>query len=248
MTCSVDPWDEVWDAYEARRTATAVASAALPPLPGPQPAAVPQAARRRGWWTPLLASAVFGLGCVAGSAWPVLNLYALVLRQDSPGLLRQLDLSPLRDDLRQALRAQAGLRMPGEQGGAERLLAGMAEDMAQALARPGALEQVVLARGAGAWPSRDPAAPPLRLRTVAWGGTAVELAPPDGPGGFRLDLAWSGGAWQAVGMRLLDPPAAAWPAAPTARPPALQAALPPALQATLPPAPQAALPPPQWPG
>jgi hypothetical protein len=224
MTRSIDPWDEVWDAYEARRGAVAMASAMMPPSPPqPQPAVpVPAVARRRGgrgWWTPLLATAVFGLGCVAGSAWPVLNLYALVLRQDSPGLLRQLDLMPLRGELRQGLRAHAGLRMPGEHGGAERLLAGMAEEMAEALARPGALEQVVLARHGGAWPPRDPAAPPLWLRAVAWGGTAVELAPPDGPGGFRLDLAWSGGAWQAVGLRLLDPPGAA-------RPLALQAALP----------------------
>jgi hypothetical protein len=204
MTSSVDPWDEVWDAYEARRAATA-AAASLAPLPPLQPVGPRRCAR--GWLKPLLAVAVFGLGCAAGSAWPVLNLYALVLRQDVPALLRQLDLAPAREGLREGLRAHAGLQGPAATG-AERLLAGMAEEMAAALARPGALEQVLLARQAAA-------APPLRL--AGWGGTAVELAPLAGPGGFRFELVWTGQGWRAAKARLLDPP--------TAPPVGLQAAL-----------------------
>ncbi|MCG7359872.1 hypothetical protein MHZ93_01200 [Roseomonas sp. ACRSG] len=202
MTSSVDPWDEVWDAYEARRAAKATAAANLAPTPSPQPA---RPGRWQGWLKPLLAGAAFSLGCAAGSAWPVLNLYGLVLRQDVPALLRQLDLAPARDGLREGLRAHAGLHGPAT-GGAERLLSGMAEDMAAALARPGGLEQLLQA-----------GAPPLRL--AEWGGTAVELAPREGHGGFRLDLAWAGQGWRVARAGLLQPAPA---------PPGLQAALPPA--------------------
>ena len=204
MTTSVDPWDEIWDAYEARRAANAAAVSPLPPL---------QAAELRrphGWLKSLLAVAAFGLGCAAGSAWPVLNHYGLVLRQDVPALLRQLDLSAAGDGLREELRMHAGLRGPAANG-AERLLAGMAEEMAAALVQPGALEQVLLASGA----------PPLRL--AEWGGTAVELAPQEGAGGFRLELVWAGQGWRAAKARLLRPPAAAplglQAALPLARPP-----------------------------
>lgn len=204
MTDCTDPWDEVWDAYEARRAATAVAASGRQPLPLPQPETTVQE-QRRGWLKPLaVAGVVFCLGCTAGSAWPVLNLYGLVLRQDMPGLLRQLDLGPVQDGLRQGLRAHAGLHGPTEANGAERLLAGMAEDMVAALARPGILEQVLLARRDGA---------PL-LRLAEWGGTAVELAQPDGPGGFRFDLVWTGQGWQAAGARLLEAPPAAAPPGP----------------------------------
>jgi hypothetical protein len=205
MRTSVDPWDEVWDAYEARRAATEVVA---PPPPAPRPAAGLERRRARGWATSLLAVAVFGLGCATGSAWPVLNLYGLVLRQDAPALLRQIDLSPARDGLQQALRAHAGLPEAAT-GGAGALLAGMAEEMAAAMARPGALEQVVMARREGPWPLRDPAAPPLHRIRAAWGGSAVELGPESGTGGFGLDLAWTGEGWQAVAVRLLDAPSAA---------------------------------------
>lgn len=198
MTSSVDPWDEVWDAYEARQAAPAASLTPPPPSRPVRPG-------RQGWLKPLLAAAAFSLGCAAGSAWPVLNLYGLVLRQDVPALLRQLDLSPAQDGLREGLRAHAGLQGPAT-GGAERLLAGMAEEMAAALARPGGLEQLLQAS----------AAPPLRL--AEWGGTAVELAPREGPGGFRLDLAWTGQGWRVARAGLLQPA----PAAPLG----LQAALP----------------------
>lgn len=198
MTSNADPWDEVWDAYEARGAATGPT-----PLPSPQPA---RPGRRRGWLKPLLALGAFSLGCAAGSAWPVLNLYGLVLRQDVPALLQHLDLSQVQEDLRGGLRAQAGLHGLAA-GGAERLLAGMAEEMAADLARPGALEQLVLA---------GQAATPLRL--VEWGGTAVELAPREGAGGFRLELAWTGQGWQVARAALLP-----WP---SATPLGLQAALP----------------------
>ena len=104
----------------------------------------------------------------------------------------------------------AGLRGAAANG-AERLLAGMAEDMAAALVRPAALEQVLLAHGA----------PPLQL--VEWGGTAVELAPREGAGGFRLELAWTGQGWRAAKAGLLRPAGAAplglQAALPLARPP-----------------------------
>jgi hypothetical protein len=203
MARSVDPWDEVWDAYEARQAPAA-------PEPPPPCPAEPRGGRR--WRMPLVAVMVFGLGCATGSAWPVLNLYALVLRQDMPALLRQLDPAPAREGLRQGLRAHAGLRGEAETNGAERLLAGMAEEMAAALARPGGWEQLLLARREEALPPRDPAAPPLWLRPAAWGGTAVELAPREGPGGFRLELAWTGRNWRAVAARLLDAPAVPAPA------------------------------------
>jgi hypothetical protein len=198
MARSVDPWDEVWDAYEARHAPTAPEP--LPPLPAEPP-------QGRRWRMPVVAVAVFGLGCVTGSAWPVLNLYALVLRQDMPALLRQLDPAPARDGLRQGLRAHAGLRGDAETSGAERLLAGMAEEMAAALAHPGGWEQLMLARRDEAVPPRDPAVPALWLRPAAWGGTALELAPREGDGGFRLELAWTGQGWRAVAARLLDAPA-----------------------------------------
>ncbi|RKK01464.1 hypothetical protein EBE87_04385 [Pseudoroseomonas wenyumeiae] len=203
MTTSVDPWDEIWDAYEARRAATPTVNS-LPPLQTAEPR------RPHGWLKPLLAVAAFGLGCAAGSAWPVLNLYGLVLRQDVPALLRQLDLPAAGDGLREELRMHAGLRGPAANG-AERLLAGMAEDMAAALVRPAALEQVLLAHGA----------PPLQL--VGWGGTVVELALREGAGGFRLELVWTGQSWRAAKAELLRPAGAAplglQAALPLARPP-----------------------------
>jgi hypothetical protein len=198
-----DSWDEVWDAYEARRAATEAAAAALQPLPLLRPA--PAAAR--GWLRSVLVAAAFGLGCAAGSTWPLLGLYALVARQDAPGLLRQVDMAPAAPGLRLALRAHAGLGSAPSATGAERLLAGMADEMAAALARPGALAALVEARGQEGWPLRDPAAPSLPLlRPVGRGGLSLDLAPAEGVGGFGLDLAWNNG-WQAVAVRLLDAPA-----------------------------------------
>jgi hypothetical protein len=227
MTSSVDPWDEVWDAYEARGAVLTQA----PPLPRPAGGAAPPVRRR--WLPSLLTAAVFGLGCAAGSAWPVLGLYTLVMRQDLPALLRQIDLSPARDGLRQALLRHAGLS-PGigetAAGGAGRLLAGMAAEMAEDLSAPGALGELVLARREGPWPHRDPAVPPLqRLSPLGWNTTGVALGPAEGQGGFGLELAWENGVWRAVAVQLLDPPAgamgqASFPEPRAAREPARQAA------------------------
>ncbi|MBO1073170.1 hypothetical protein [Roseomonas marmotae] len=198
MTGGSDPWDDVWDAYEARQA---------PPAPAVMASASGGAPNRRGWLRAIAMTAVFGLGCAAGSAWPLMSLYALVLRQDAPALLRQLDLAPAREGLRLALRDHAGLSARAPAGGMERLLAGMADEMADALARPGALRQVMLARQETSWPRRDPAAPPLqRLRPAGWGGTSLEWGPAEGQGGFGLDLVRGPEGWRVAAVRLLDAP------------------------------------------
>jgi hypothetical protein len=118
---------------------------------------------------------LFLLGCAAGSAWPVLNLYALVLRQDTPALLRQVDLRGVQPGLLAALRRHAGLEgtatAPGRGTGAEALLAAMSEDMATALSQPGALAQLALAReGMDIVPLGGVAAPPLQAPMLAGRG------------------------------------------------------------------------------
>jgi hypothetical protein len=201
MSSSIDSWDEVWDAYEARQ---------------PEPEAIRRAPLRRGLWRrvalPVLATLLFLLGCVAGSAWPVLNLYALVLRQDTPALLRQVDLRGAQPGLLAALRRHAGLEgvatAPGRGTAAEALLAAMSEDMAAALSRPGALARLALARdGVDIVPLGGVAAPPLQAPILAGRGAfSLDLGVARGEGGFGLDLAWSQGGWHAVAVSLLDPP------------------------------------------
>ncbi|MDB5371071.1 MAG: hypothetical protein JWP20_2629 [Roseomonas sp.] len=199
MSSSIDSWDEVWDAYEASQ----LKAVAVPPR---RIAARRGTRCRRGVAALLLPVAMFGLGCMAGSAWPVLNLYALAAGQDVPALLRLVDLRPAREGLRQALRDHAGLALEPGSGGAARLLSAMADDMAMALARPGALEQVILARQDGAW-ARDPALAPLQWLRPGWrDGISLDLGPREGAGGFGFDLAWTGQGWRAVSIRLLDGP------------------------------------------
>jgi hypothetical protein len=201
MSSRIDSWDEVWDAYEARQ---------------PEPEAARLAPRRQGRWRrvalPVLAAMLFLLGCAAGSAWPVLNLYALVLRQDTPALLRQVDLRGVQPGLLAALRQHAGLEgpatAPGRGTAAEALLAAMSEDMATALSQPGALAQLALAReGMDIVPLGGVAAPPLQAPMLAGrGALSLDLGVARGAGGFGLDLAWRQGGWHAVAVSLLDPP------------------------------------------
>jgi len=202
MSSSIDSWDEVWDDYEARH---------------PEPEAQRGAPRRRrGVWrrvvVPVLAAVVFLLGCLAGSAWPVLNLYALALRQDAPGLLRQVDLRGAQPGLLAGLRRHAGLEAaataPGRGSAAEALLGAMAEEMATALAHPGALAQLAVARQGGAVvPLGGAVAPPLQAPVLAGrGAMSLDIGVARGVGGFGLDLAWRQGGWHAVAVSLLDPP------------------------------------------
>jgi hypothetical protein len=209
MSTSIDSWDEVWDDYEARRALSAPAAQL----------ARSRLARRRGRPIPVAALAlVTGLACLAGYQWPAIGLYALVLRQDMPGVLRQVDFSPARDGLRQAMLVHAGLG-PADTSAAARLLTTMATEMSAALTQPGALEQVVLARGGqpGGWPSRDPAAVALprlglarlglaQLGLAGLAGISLDLGPASGQGGFGLNLVWRDGGWQAAAVTLLDPP------------------------------------------
>jgi len=205
-----DSWDEVWDAYEAR-VGPAVPRAAASPedqAPGIQ---VPPA--RRSWLAGGVAALVFGLGLLAGSTWPLLTLYGHVMRQDAPALLRALDATPLRDDLRQALRDHAGLGRgtAGLQDGAARLLGAMAEEMADRLGAPGGLQHMLAARavppGAFALALQDAAAAPLsRLAPAGGPGVALSLASERQDGGLALSLAYANGRWRAVAVQLLDAP------------------------------------------
>ncbi|EHM01024.1 hypothetical protein HMPREF9946_02341 [Acetobacteraceae bacterium AT-5844] len=200
MSRSADSWDEVWDAYEARQPQAEATLHASPPQGG-------------GTWRrvllPLAAALLFLAGCVAGSAWPVLNLYGRMAGKDMPSVLRLVDLGGARNSVRDALRRHAGLRPGAGDSAVEKLLGAMAEEMADSLTRPGALEGVVLARQEGLLASPHAAAPPLqRLQPAARGLLSFDMGPARGQGGFGLDLAWRGGAWRAVALSLLDPPVA----------------------------------------
>lgn len=199
-----DGWDEVWDAYEARiasRPAAPVAPSAPPP---------PATARRRSASVGVVALAVFGLGYLAGSAWPVLSFCARMARQDTASVLGGLDATPAREALRQGLRAHAGLPAGAVDSGADRMLAAMADAMAEDLTAPDALRRLVAVRGVPADARtggvRDPAAGPLpRMRPGLAGGMALTLAPERGEGGLRLRLRYRAGGWQAYGITVLEP-------------------------------------------
>jgi hypothetical protein len=138
----------------------------------------------------------------------LLSLYAQVMRDDVPAVLRMLDAAPAREALRQNLRAHAGL--PAGEGGdaATRMLEAMADAMAEDLAAPGGLRRMVAVRGGMADPGtgrvRDPAAAALPRLTPSPGVT-LTLAPERGEGGLRLQLAYAAGGWQARAITLLDP-------------------------------------------
>ena len=205
-----DSWDEVWDAYEAR-VGTAAPRPAVS-VDGQAPGMLASPARRS-WVAGGVAAVVFGLGLLAGSTWPLLSLYGHVMRQDAPALLLALDASPLRDDLRQALRDHAGLGRgtAGPQDGAARLLGAMAEEMADRLGAPGGLQHMLAARalppGAFALALQDAAAAPLsRLAPARGPGVALSLASERQDGGLALRLAYANGRWRAMAVQLLDAP------------------------------------------
>jgi len=200
-----DAWDEVWDDYEARQQAAAPAASPV----AARPPSAAQARHGRGLLPAATMGAAFLLGCLAGSVWPVLSLVTQVMRDDVPAVLGVLDAGPAHAVLRQQLRAHAGL--PAGDGGdaAARMLAGMADAMADDLAAPGALRRMVAVRNGAIDPHtggiRSPAAVALP-RLAADGGMAVTLAPAQGGGGLRLQLAFNAGGWQARSVTLLDPP------------------------------------------
>ena len=176
----------------------------------PAVSAPPRLRRLRRLLLALLAGTLFLAGCLTGSAWPVVNFYARVAGQDVQALLSGIDLRDAREELRGALRRHAGLG-PGEgQSGVERLLGAMADDMAEALVQPGALERLARAREEGLLASPHAAAPPLqRVWPGVRGLLSFDVGPARGQGGFGFDLTWWDGAWRAVRVTLLDAPVVA---------------------------------------
>jgi hypothetical protein len=208
-----DSWDEVWDAYEARVAIAAPRSGAFPAGHFAEVAAPAPRPPQRSWLAGGVAAVVFGLGLLAGSTWPLLSLYGLVMRQDAPALLRALDAAPLRDELRQALRDHAGLgRAPaGPEDGAARLLGAMAGEMAERLGAPGGLQHMLAARalpeGAFGLALQDAAAAPLSRLAPAGGlGVSLSLASERQDGGLALRLSYANGQWRATAVQLLDAP------------------------------------------
>jgi hypothetical protein len=219
-----DPWDDIWDQYEARLPAAAMAegpgSLAADPAHAATEEARPVPRRRR---LALLAGllAALGLASVAEALQPSLELAGALLRQDAPGLLAQVVMQPASPALQEELRRQAGLPRTdqartgqprtGIPDGAQRFLGGLAEQVAAGWADPGAVRQVLLARLAPGAEVRDPAMPPLErlrnLRPQGWGGLRLDIGPSEGTGGFGLNLAWREGAWRATEIALLDEPA-----------------------------------------
>jgi hypothetical protein len=214
-----DPWDDIWDQYEAR-----LPPAALAERPGPLEADPPHTAPEEARPAPrrrrlaLLAGlfAALGLASVAEALQPSLELAGALLRQDAPGLLAQVVMQPASPALQEELRRQAGLPRTDQPrtsmpDGAQRFLGGLAEQVAAGWADPGAVRQVLLARLAPGAEVRDPAMPPLErlrnLRPQGWGGLRLDIGPSEGSGGFGLNLAWREGAWRATEIALLDEPA-----------------------------------------
>jgi hypothetical protein len=208
-----DPWDDIWDQYEARQPQRVAPEGPGSSEPGRSPAAeegrVAPRRRRLALVAGLLA--VLGLASAAEALQPHLELAGALLRQDAPGLLAQVVLQPASPGLQEELRRQAGLPRTGMSDGAQRFLTGLADQVAAGWADPGAVRQVLLARLAPGAEVRDPAMPPLErlrnLRPQGWGGLRLDIGPSEGGGGFGLNLAWRDGAWRATEVALLDQPA-----------------------------------------
>ncbi|PHK96159.1 hypothetical protein CR162_04805 [Pseudoroseomonas rhizosphaerae] len=198
---SADPWDEAWDAYEARSRDPGPAEPAPAErmargegvLPGEQVAPREQPGeqvapgRRLAVWL-----AAGGLAGLLALATPVLQLMGLMLRHDAAGLLAALPANGA------ALRFEAPAGTA--QGASRPYLGGLASALAAGARDPAAVARLLEARRLAAPPLRDPAVGPagtVRLAwPLGWGAARLELLPREGGGGLSLDLAWRQGSWE----------------------------------------------------
>lgn len=184
---SADPWDEAWDAYEARRQGALPAAgpeACAVPLPGP--------ARRRGRGALRAGLLAGGAGALLTLAMPGLQLAGLMLRHDAAGLLAAL---PAEGAVLRLGPVAAGA------GGASRpYLDGLAAELASGARDPAAVARLLESRRLAAPPVRDPVAGQAETVRLAWplgwNAARLELLPREGGGGLALDLAWRQGGWQ----------------------------------------------------
>lgn len=184
---SADPWDEAWDAYEARRQGV---------LPAAGPAAcaepLPEPARRRGRGALRAGLLVAGAGVLLMLATPGLQLAGLMLSHDAAGLLAALPAEG------------AVLRLgpvAGGAGGASRsYLDGLAAELASGARDPAAVARLLESRRLAAPPVRDSVAGQAETVRLAWplgwNAARLELLPREGGGGLALDIAWRQGGWQ----------------------------------------------------
>ena len=226
-------WNEVWDEYDRRKAALAVADRHGAVWPRPDAASpghlatarsMPRRERRaRGQ----IASRIGGptrrpgqvLGrAMAGTLLPVIMLAGLwaalpwllamqvtaALRSPDPvALMRQTDPLATAAGLREALLAEVPA---GLDGGAGRWVADLAGRMAAAAEAGGSAEWITLratARDASGLPRLEV----LRdLRTVGPALFQLDYGPERGSGGIRFDVAWQGSGFRVVGVRSLDAP------------------------------------------
>jgi hypothetical protein len=216
LAISAAEWDQVWAEYDARQPRLAVPEAPLPSRPAMAEAPPPAPARRRG-----LAGLALGLAGLAGVAWlaasgaTVWQVAQAMERQDAATLAGHLDVGAVRAGLRDHL-ARLAERTTGEQAGA--FLGGMADEMAEALATPGALAEVARMRGVSAGAAADGmfAARPVGLTALEVPiGTSIGSATPLT---LRLELTEAGPLprWQVTEVRI-GAGARTLPAAPPVR-------------------------------
>lgn len=207
-------WDDVWAEYDARQPeapayppAMARKSAPHPVAEITAPGANPRAARRRGSWLALLP--MLALAWVAAPYATAWDLAQALDGRDSAKMSRHLDLSALQAAVRDSLRPDAG---SGEHTPEARaFLAGMADDITAAWGDPGALAEVVRARGVPA----GGAAQALRA-TVPTGLARFEMALQGSVAPITLQIELTGAdpapRWQVTGVRLENrPPLTATP-------------------------------------
>ncbi len=154
-------WDEVWAEYD-RRNGIEPLAFTLPSLP-PRPQSGPrvQVAPRRPRWRALLGlGAALLLLALAGLAWvPHLaawHIAGVVAGQDAASLARRLDLGSLQPGIREGLVRAAAADLGSD---AATYLADMAEDILEAWQEPGAVAEVMRARGVDAprpWQKPEP--------------------------------------------------------------------------------------------
>lgn len=191
---SADPWDEAWDAYEARRQAATAGTAPAEPVIGAAPRPAPGRPRgRRALRHGLRAAVACALLMLAA---PGLQLAGLVLRHDAAGLLAALPAEGAVLRLGPMVNPAAGAA-----GGASRFyLEGLAGELASGARDPAAVARLLESRRLAAPPVREPVAGQAETVRLAWplgwNAARLELLPREGGGGLALDLAWRPGGWE----------------------------------------------------